>query len=192
MTTEAAGPARHGSASQPYTSWIRGLRKSTSTRSLLANVAPILALACWTLFVWGGRIRNLASDDQLGGWALVWRAGLAGSFVAAALALLVLLGRFARRVPATGQASAGVAGRSPRPLPAALSGLATGVALVGTAVWLVRGVDIAAGDHSLGFKVVHLVLAVITLGLSGLVLRQLRATGSGPPIDRPAVGATSR
>jgi hypothetical protein len=34
--------------------------------------------------------------------------------------------------------------------------------------WLVRGFDIAAGDHDLGFIAVHLVLAAVSMTLAGL------------------------
>lgn len=108
----------------------------------------VLALAGWTLLVWVGRLRNVvASDFQ--GWDFGWRLGVALAFsVAGVLVAGSVLWRSA----------------SVRPL-------AAGLATVGSLWWLVRGTTILLADHDIGFKVVHTVLAVVTVGLSWLVLR---------------------
>jgi hypothetical protein len=114
-------------------------------------LGPVLGLIGWTLFVWGGRIRNVAADNQLQGWARNWRMAIAVVFVAAALGLAAL----------TVGWLLGPDNRIPRRL--AQSSL--GLAVIGSGWWAVRGLDIALGDHALGFKVVHSVLAVVTIGL---------------------------
>jgi hypothetical protein len=146
----------------------------------------MLALAAWTLFVWGGRIRNVANDDQLSGWSLAWRFGLAAAFVVLALALLVAIVR--HRAILAGRRRGGPL----PPVPPEVNRVAISLALAGSAVWLVRGVDIAAGDHSIGFKVVHLVLAVTTIALSCLVVGQLRAAARTPRRGAPVVAPAGR
>jgi hypothetical protein len=42
------------------------------------------------------------------------------------------------------------------------------------AVWVVRGIGILAADHDLGFKVVHTVLAVVSIALAVLAWRETR------------------
>lgn len=125
-----------------------------STTSRVTEVArralPELALSAWTLFVWVGRLRNIAEDDTLTGWGLAWRAGLSSTFVGLALALLVAV--FWR--------------------PTATRYAALALAAFGTVVWTVRGMDIALGDHSAAFIAVHVVLAVVTIGLSIIVARR--------------------
>jgi hypothetical protein len=49
------------------------------------------------------------------------------------------------------------------------------------AVWAVRVVGIAGGDHSAGFVVVHLVLAGVSIALSVLAVRASRGVGAGSP-----------
>ncbi len=108
----------------------------------------INSLALWTLFVWGGRVRNLMAEPggilDVNRWSLVTALGLS------TLALVVL-----------GLSLLGAASTDPT---AAFLGSLTIV------VWAVRGLDIALGDHPIGFIVVHLVLAMISVGLSGWVI----------------------
>jgi hypothetical protein len=100
--------------------------------------------------VWVGRLRNIAEDDTLDGWASLWRAGLSTTFVALAIALIVVV---LWRPSATRIVALALAGYS-------------------TAVWTVRGFDIALGDHSAAFIAVHVVLAVVTIALSIIVARR--------------------
>ena len=118
------------------------------------RAAPELVLAAWTLFVWGGRLRNIAGDETLSGWALGWRAGLAAMFVGLAVAVVAAV----------------FAGRP------SLRHAAIALATIGTVVWVVRGVDIALGDHSTAFIAVHTVLAVVTIALSVTVGRRWLAS----------------
>lgn len=119
-------------------------------RATVRRAGPELVLSAWTLFVWVGRLRNIAADEALAGWELAWRAGLAAMFVGLALAVVaaVFVSRLALRSAAV-----------------ALAGL-------GIVVWAVRGVDIALGDHPASFIAVHLVLAVVTTALSVAVGRR--------------------
>jgi len=121
---------------------------------------PTAILSVWTLFVWGGRVRNIAADPDLQGWSLVWRLGLAGSFVCLALALgagLVIMAISTKSQHGPGPAHNGYV---------LVRTIALTLAGWGTSVWLVRGVDIALGDHPAGFKAVHTALALVTIGFS--------------------------
>jgi len=111
---------------------------------------PVLTLIGWTLFVWVTRIRNIGTDEGLSGWSMIWRLGVAGTFVvtAASVVLAVLVRPAA--VPITARALAGF----------------------GIVVWLIRGVDIAVGDHDAAFIIVHLVLAGTTIALGLAVFRR--------------------
>lgn len=113
-------------------------------RSPLAT-KPLVVLAAWTIFVWVNRVRNIVKDQ---GWVAHWRMGAAGLFVVAAVALLVLVA-LVRQV---GERR--------------VEWLGLGLAVVGGVWWLVRDASILLGDHSSGFKVVHTVLATVTIGLS--------------------------
>lgn len=105
----------------------------------------------WTLFVWGGRLRNLAADpggfSEASQWSLWGSVAFVFLAVANVIALLVRSSKLSRVVLA------------------ALVGLTVGV-------WLLRAVDIALGDHSIGFIVVHVVLAVVSIGLGVLAWRK--------------------
>lgn len=107
---------------------------------LRSNTTLRLALAGWTLFVWGTRISNILSDG----------GGLGALFVAVALTALgvgVFVGTVSKSLPWA---------------PAVLAG-ATVV------VWLARVPSILLGGHSVAFVVVHLVLAAVSFGLAFVV-----------------------
>jgi hypothetical protein len=130
---------------------------NTSPGARLRLALPELALAAWTLFVWVGRIRNILADDTLEGYGRVWRLGMAGGLSALAVAVLAAI--------------------LIRPITAGpVRALAASLAGVSSAIWIVRGLDIAVGAHELGFKVIHTILAVVTVALSVVVARHLRAT----------------
>ena len=117
-------------------------------------------LAAWTLFVWGGRIRNVAADLA---------AGIAvGWFPIVASAVFVILGI----AVLVGEAVGWISARSGRPRSVGSWWRSSLVALAGTSVvvWVVRGIDIALGDHTVGFIAVHTVLAVVSIGLGLAVL----------------------
>lgn len=133
-------------------------RRRPTARAL---VLP-LVFAGWTLFVWVGRIRNLAQEPGPIGEASRW--SLVGSIAFTALGLLLLAALGAARVRP---------GSLPlRPIVGALAVLTTGV-------WVVRAVDIALGDHTAGFIAVHLVLAVVSIGLAAASWLALRPTDPG-------------
>ena len=115
------------------------------------SLTPLLALIGWTLFVWGGRIRNILNDDTLMGWSMTWRLALAAAFVAAAVAALIATLLDSRAISAT----------------------AIVLAVFGIVVWSIRGVDIALGDHSAAFIAVHTALASITIALGLVVLSRV-------------------
>ena len=101
----------------------------------------VLTSALWTLFVWGTRVRNIGNDDTLGGGEKAFAFLVCVVFIGAAIAMLALL---AMR-------------RSAR-LRALLPVFA--VATVGW--WAVRSVFIVVHDHSMAFRVVHIVLGIIS------------------------------
>jgi hypothetical protein len=109
-----------------------------------------LALGVWTLLVWTTRIGNIWGDDDLTDGEKWGRTGLALSFTA--LVLLVGLAVY-RRLPWRGLAVKALAGWT-------------------IGVWLTRSFGIATGDHDAAFVIVHLVLAVVSIGLSVLAVRE--------------------
>lgn len=126
----------------------------------------LAVLAGWTLLVWVGRVRNVVADDALAGWALTWRVAVSVAFTTAAIVLAVSLVRTPRLIAP----------------PQSLSDrLGVGLAVIGIAWWLVRGTGILLADHSAGFKLVHTVLALVTVALSAAVLRASRRSDSPRP-----------
>ncbi len=114
-------------------------------------------LAGWSLGVWAARIRNILADDLVG-FELAWRLGLAASFV--------LLGLWAVR-------SAVVLWRDgASDWWFCVSGAVLSLAVLNIVVWPVRAYQIAIGDWSGGFKVVHTVLATVSVVLGLLVVFQ--------------------
>ncbi|MGK2947986.1 MAG: hypothetical protein ACSLFP_05390 [Acidimicrobiales bacterium] len=113
-----------------------------------------LALAVWTFFVWTTRINNIVGDEALDSGQKVARVALALSFTA--LVALVLVALASR--------------------PAWLRPAVTALAVWTVAVWAVRAVAIGLGDHEAGFIAVHLALAVVSVVLAGLAVRELRPT----------------
>jgi hypothetical protein len=108
------------------------------------------AFAGWTLFVWGGRLRNLWLEP--GPLSDVSRWSLAGALTFSILGLALV--------------AALISGFGARVAVAALGLLSVGV-------WAVRGIDIALGDHSVGFIAVHLVLAVVSAALAWMAWRSV-------------------
>jgi hypothetical protein len=101
-------------------------------------------LAVWTLLVWAGRLRNAGADAGA--------IALAAPFIVLAVAVLVGLWRA-------------------RPW---LRIAVTALAAWTTVVWVVRGTLIWTHDHSIGFKVVHTVLAVVSIGLAAVAQRHVQ------------------
>jgi len=114
----------------------------------------LLALVVWTVLVWGARIDNIVGDDGLSTGGKAARLALAGSLLA--LAALAATEWWAARPRPT----------TPRRFRARIAPLAVWTVLV----WAVRATGIALGDHEAAFIVVHLVLAVVSIGLAAAVL----------------------
>jgi hypothetical protein len=118
--------------------------------------APVVALVAWTFLVWTTRIGNIWRDDALATSGKVGRTALALSFTV--LAALVVAALW-RRPPLI------------RPAVVALAGWTV-------AVWLVRDTSILVGDHDTSFKVVHTILAAVSIALAGWAFSSLRAATS--------------
>lgn len=97
----------------------------------------VWAFAVWTVFVWGTRIRNILSDDG-GTGALVVAVGL--TVLGLAVAVHAASGRLPWAVPAA--------------------------ALATVAVWAVRVPMVLLHDRSAAFRLVHVALAVVSVGLA--------------------------
>ena len=119
---------------------------------MLTRRPATAALVGWTFLVWTTRIRNIWTDDALTTGEQWGRTALAGSFTL--LAVVVLAGRWQRAT-------------WPAPAVQALAAWTT-------VVWIVRAVGIATADHDAGFVAVHLVLAVVSIALSALAVREGR------------------
>jgi hypothetical protein len=128
-----------------------------------AGTWPLVALVGWTLYVWSTRIGNAAGNDALSTGSKTFSIVLSLTFVGLAVAAAVVAVR-----------------AWSRPL-ARVEALVLR-ALVGwtVLVWVVRIPMIAVADHSVGFKVVHAVLGVVSIGLAALVWRSTTAAGSVP------------
>ncbi len=133
---------------------------------------PVFALAAWSLFVWTSRL-GLAWETE----PTVARKLLAtipvAIFVALGAATLVALLR--RPVGARGDSLEGWGAR-----------LAQGFAVWTIGYWVVRMPMIATDPHGIGFKVVHAVLFVVSVGISVLVLRRRWAARPAGPAASPA------
>ncbi|HKA83019.1 MAG TPA: hypothetical protein VKD21_04115 [Acidimicrobiales bacterium] len=127
-----------------------------------------VALVAWTLLVWTTRIANVWRDADLDTGERWGRTLLALSFTVLAIAVAVAV------VRQLGRATV----------------VAVGVLAAWTvAVWVVRGIGILAADHDAGFKVVHTVLAVVSIALAALAWRETRREAARPPTtDRVPVG----
>lgn len=127
-----------------------------------------MALVAWTFFVWTTRIVNIWGDDALDTGEKWGRTLLALSFTVLAVAVVVALVR-------------GAAG--------ALRWAVGALAAWSVAVWAVRDVRIVAADHEVGFKLVHVVLGVVSTVLAALAWREDRraaAAATAEPVAGPA------
>lgn len=128
-----------------------------------------LLFGLWTLFVWVGRLRNLNADP--GGFAEASRWSLIGSIVFTVLGLALVLSVIAGWITAARSGDRIFAAGAKRVFVVAL-------AAVTAVVWLIRATDIARGDHTAAFIAVHVVLAVVSIGLAVLSLRTIRSKSS--------------
>jgi hypothetical protein len=127
----------------------------------------VFALVAWTFLVWTTRIGNIWRDDALDTAGKVGRTALALSFTILAVAVVACLWR--------------LRDQQVRLAVTALAGWTI-------AVWLVRDTSILLADHDTSFKVVHTVLAVISIALSAWALTSLRHPA---PTTQPAATAPS-
>lgn len=118
----------------------------------------VAALAVWSVAIWVARVRNIFADDTLSS--------------AARAAWLVPVVLFV-----VGGITAGLAwwkGRGQLLRPIAL------FCVVSSLYWLVRLVFVLIDHRSVGFVLVHAVLAMVSIGLAALVLKRLWRTGMIP------------
>lgn len=122
-------------------------------------VGPLVA---WTVFVWGSRLRNIWTADDISTNGQILRTVFAGVFLALGCAMGWRL--WARRGRALGQSTQRV----------------LMVLIVWTVgFWLVRGIGIIVDDHTLGFTMVHTVLMVISIGLAVVASRVRKVANLG-------------
>ena len=118
-------------------------------------------LVAWTAIVWVGRIRNIVGDDTLADGDRAWGTVVAILFlVLAAVTATLPLGLWHRR-------------------PLGSTRLVAIFCLWTIAFWSVRGAGMLFADHEVGFKVVHTVLAGVSIGLAVLLQRADRAITAG-------------
>ncbi|MDG1989149.1 MAG: hypothetical protein P8J19_03560 [Acidimicrobiales bacterium] len=119
----------------------------------------------WTAIVWVGRIRNVVGDDELTAGAQTWQIVVALIFLAlGALVATVPLGLWHRR-------------------PLGSTRLVAMFCLWTIVFWTVRGGGMVFGDHEVGFKVVHTVLALVSIALAGALYRADRDLVGEPSAD---------
>ena len=123
-----------------------------------------VALVVWTFLVWTTRIANIWRDADLDTGERWGRTLLALSFTVLAIAVVVALRR-----------------RLLQPTVVAVGALAAWT----IAVWVVRGIGILAADHDGGFKVVHTMLAVVSIVLAVLAWREKRREAAQAPTTAP-------
>ena len=136
----------------------------------------VCVLVAVTVVVWVVRVVNVFGDDSLSGSARLWRLLVAGCFlIFAGLAVAVLSGRWAgHRLGSTR--------------------LVAMFCLWTMVFWAVRSIGILLGDYDTEFTLVHVLLALVSVGVAFPVYRLDRVAGnlrrpsisdrSGRPVDR--------
>ena len=136
----------------------------------------VCVLVAVTVVVWVVRVVNVFGDDSLSGSARLWRLLIAGCFLSfAGLAVAVLSGRWAgHRLGSTR--------------------LVAMFCLWTMVFWAVRSIGILLGDYDTEFTLVHVLLALVSVGVAFPVYRLDRVAGnlrrpsisdrSGRPVDR--------
>jgi peptidoglycan/LPS O-acetylase OafA/YrhL len=134
---------------------------------MLRRHRAALALVVWTFFVWTTRIGNIWRDEDLETAGKIGRTALALSFTFLAIGVLVGLLRRAKWA---------------RQAVYALTAWTV-------AVWAVQGIRILTDDHEVGFKVVHTVLAVVSIALAVVARTEVERDRA---ISRPETAGRSR
>ena len=126
----------------------------------------VCVLVAVTVVVWVVRVVNVFGDDSLSGSARLWRLLVAGCFlVFAGLAVAVLSGRWAgHRLGSTR--------------------LVAMFCLWTMVFWAVRSIGILLGDYDTEFTLVHVLLALVSVGIAFPVYRLDRVAGN---LRRPSI-----
>lgn len=109
------------------------------------------AAAVWTFIAWGNRI-GLLTGDEAGDWWNWVRIG--GSLLLGVLLAVI-----------------GVALVRGRPLAKWMAGVFVLFGALMLVIWLRSSISVLTGDESIGFKVVHVVLAVVSIGFGAVLTR---------------------
>ena len=130
----------------------------------------VCVLVAVTVVVWVVRVVNVFGDDSLSGSARLWRLLVAGCFlVFAGLAVAVLSGRWAgHRLGSTR--------------------LVAMFCLWTMVFWAVRSIGILLGDYDTEFTLVHVLLALVSVGVAFPVYRLDRVAGN---LRRPSISDRS-
>ena len=130
----------------------------------------VCVLVAVTVVVWVVRVVNVFGDDSLSGSARLWRLLVAGCFLAfAGLSVAVLSGRWAgHRLGSTR--------------------LVAMFCLWTMVFWAVRSIGILLGDYDTEFTLVHVLLALVSVGVAFPVYRLDRVAGN---LRRPSISDRS-
>jgi hypothetical protein len=127
---------------------------------------PVAALVLWSVYVWTTRIVNTVTGDEAG-WMTSVTLSLSVIGLAGAAGVVLVRARS-------------------RALTVVEARIWQALAVWTVLVWLVRGVEIAVSDHEIGFKVVHIVLGVVSIALAAatgrLATREAAAAGGVSPL----------
>ena len=139
-------------------------------RPMVRLARLVCVLVAVTVVVWVVRVVNVFGDDSLSGSARLWRLLVAGCFLAfAGLAVAVLSGRWAgHRLGSTR--------------------LVAMFCLWTMVFWVVRSIGILLGDYDAEFTLVHVLLAVVSVGVAFPVYRLDRVAGN---LRRPSISDRS-
>jgi len=110
------------------------------------------AAAVWTFIAWGNRIGLLTGDEASDPWTWIRVGGsLLFGVVLAVIAVVLWAGK---------------------PLVRWMAGVFVGFGILMLVIWLRSAFSVLGDDENVAFKVVHLVLAAISIGF-GLILSRL-------------------
>lgn len=135
---------------------------------------PIVALAAWSAFVWCTRISNAWNDASATTTTKVGATVLSLSVLALAGASVGVVVRARRRPVTTGEQR--------------VVQVFAGWTIV---VWVVRAVEISLADYAAnpaitnptGFKIVHIVLGLVSIALAALSWRAVAPSAPGRGVD---------